>query len=754
MKNCKILYIVLLLLAVSVIPALAENKEEGVIEGTVTDKSTGELLEGANVVLKGTKIGAATDKYGKFVITNIPHGDYILEVSFIGYETYKQHVHIDDEQKAILKIFLKETVLLMNEVVVTATRTRKTSENVPIRTEVIPELVIERSQERSVLELLGKQPGIKLQIDCSACNTAGLEINGLPTPYTKIMIDGMPVSGGLGSIYGLNNISTSSLKQVEIVKGASSSLYGTDAIAGTINLLTKDPSDYPELKVDIQGTNKKSHDMSINTTRKIEKLGIAVTGYKSHQDKLDNNGDDFSEYTGYDRFGGNAKLTYEYSENTNSFFSGSVLYEDRLGGSTIATRRDIGASDDFSMYLESVLTKRQEIRGGTSHIFEGNREISIKGQYTNHDQDSWYGTRGYLANQKNYYAEATLDGSMNKYIYLFGATIQKDKYWHDLSVRDGEDNHKMNYSHNYTIPGVMFQLSRMLKKYSTELVVSGRYDHHSEHGNIWTPKIAFKLNPVDKLSWRLAYGTGFRVSNPVTEEHSGLSGLVHFEPNTNLEPEKSKNINTSLTLNLPGAKNAFKLEAGIHYTTLNNFIVQTFSIKNNITYASSENLDGMAWTRGIDLNLQYISTNGIDMTLAYGFLDSEINRNGDIHELFWVPKHKITFDGLYTLSGSGLSFSLKGQYNGSQLYNHIDFQDRISKGSRTPGYFMFDTKVELPVKNQFTLYAGINNILDFKQVDENGNSPVTNEKGEFNPGGFIWGPLQGRKIFTGIRVNY
>lgn len=730
----------------------ASSKEQGVISGTVLEKDSGEPLFSANVLLLGTTLGSATDEEGRFRIVNIPHGDYVLQVSFIGYTTYEQHVHIDDEQELIISVEMELEPITGEQIVVTATRTRKSIVDVPIRTEIVPEAIISQSAEKNVLELLARQPGIKLQVDCSACNTAGLEINGLPTPYTKILVDGMPSSGGLGSIYGLWNISTSNMQQVEIVKGASSALYGTDAIAGTINIITKDPEEYPKLQVSMQGSDKKSRDFEINASREIENWGISANGFINTQEMLDLNNDDFSEYAAYSRFGGSSKLTRVLNENSKLFASGTFMYEDRLGGSTLASRRDIGIYDSIDRYLESIISERQEFRTGYSTVLNEDVNFAVKGQVINHDQDSYYGTRGYKAQQKQYYIEATADTDVNGYNLLFGTSFTQEKYNHTLNIGTGDDLSSFRYSRDYSIPGGIVQLNRIYEPWNTEIVLSGRYDHHSEHGNIWTPRVALRTNPVKNLAWRFSMGTGFRVSNPVTEDHEGVTGVVHVDQNLNLEPEKSKNINSTVTLNLPGTQHAFKAEVGGHYTTLDNFIIQTFTIEDGITIARMENVDDTAWISGFDLNLQYYGSNGLDMTIGYGYLNSEIDQFGEKHEFFFVPKHRLSLDLLYKIPSSNITVNLRNQVYGSQLYNYIDFGDIIEKGKRTPSYSMTDIKVDYELNERMSLFTGADNIFDYKQVDT--DNPLVNATGEFNPGGFIWGPLQGRKVYAGFRLSY
>ncbi len=753
-------FLITLLILIHVINPVAADELK--LEGYVKDKKTGEPLIGANVMLKDTKLGSPTDKDGKFVIHNVPHGDYILIVSYVGYKEFEQHVHVDHNQQVTLEILIDEDVFAAETIVVTATRTKKTIRDVPIRTEVIPEAVLENAVEASAIEILGKQPGIQMQIDCSACNTAGIKINGLGTQYSKVLIDGMPSIGGLSNIYGLWNLSTGNMKQIEIVKGASSALYGSDAIAGTINIITKEPTEFPILRFSVQTSSKESKDFNFVTNRITDDWGLTVTGNYNQQNMLDENNDTFSEYAEYKRFGGSAKFNYNIDEKSRASFSGDILYEDRVGGSVLASRHDIGTSDLFSKYLESIITERQVFKGTYSYDLSSGMIFSTKGQIVNHDQDSYYGTRHYLANQKIYYAEATIIGNYNDYEWLAGATFTNEHYEHELTSIDETSI----YDYDYNIPGLMAQIHRDFDRLNSELVLSGRYDHHSEHGNVWTPRIALKINPVKDISWRVSYGTGFRVANPVTEEHGGLTGLIHFQPNTNLDPEKSNNVNSNLTFNFPGTNHAFKVELGGHYTKLDNFIIDTFTetvtSEGPVIVRSMKNGEGSAWVRGFDLNLSYLSTFGLDVSLGYGFLNSEIEEEIDDgvlekHEFFYVPRHRLTLDLLYDIPVNNLKLNLRGQFNGSQMYDYINFPDRVSKNERTPSYSLWDLKLDIPVQRQFTLFVGADNLFDYTQQSEI-NPLVTNSydsnNDDFQPTGFIWGPLQGRKVFLGLRVNY
>jgi hypothetical protein len=193
-----------------------------------------------------------------------------------------------------------------------------------------------------------------------------------------------------------------------------------------------------------------------------------------------------------------------------------------------------------------------------------------------------------------------------------------------------------------------------------KFVLAWRNNHNSEHYEAWIPSLNLKLNPLPKLSWRIANGSGFRFANSVTEKHDGIAGVVHFESSTELKPEKSRNVNTSLTLNVPGAVHALKFKIIVQQTSLDNFIVRVFENRSGIIYVSSVNVAVDACAKGIDLICQYFNYKEFDLSVVYELPDSEINRKGD--ELFWAPKYKISVGCMYTLPEYGASISLGGGF--------------------------------------------------------------------------------------------
>ena len=238
----------------------AQNSE---ILGLVTD--AGEPVPFANIYLKGTTLGTSSDIDGSYLLKKIPAGNYTLKATVLGYSDFSKNILIGANETLTITIKLMAASEQLEEMVVSGTLKAVRRSESPVPVEVYSPTFLKKNPTASIFEALQNVNGVRPQINCNVCNTGDIHINGLEGPYTLVLIDGMPIVSGLGTVYGLSGIPNSLIEQIEIVKGPASSLYGSEAVGGLINIITKSTLDAPDFFVDAFATGWGEYNLDIGT---------------------------------------------------------------------------------------------------------------------------------------------------------------------------------------------------------------------------------------------------------------------------------------------------------------------------------------------------------------------------------------------------------------------------------------------------------------------------------------------------------
>ncbi len=317
---------------------VSTNKSEttyGKVIGTVLD-SDGEPLMGVNVFISGTTIGTPSDIEGKFDITNVPVGSYEIVASMVGYKSDKIEVAVSQNKSTEVLFKLKESFYETGSVVVTGTATPYLYEESPVKTEVIPRKLIEQTRSVNLAEALGLQTGLRVENDCQNCNFTQVRILGFEGKYSQILVDGDPVVSSLAGVYALEQFPESMIGQIEVVKGGGSSLYGSGAIAGTINLITQQPQ-LNRTEIDYNAISLEGiMDHNVNATAELVsddgKNGAYIFGSIRNRNPYDRNGDGFSELGSISNQ--SIGFNYFYKPTLNSDLKVSLhrIQETRRGG--------------------------------------------------------------------------------------------------------------------------------------------------------------------------------------------------------------------------------------------------------------------------------------------------------------------------------------------------------------------------------------------------------------------------------------
>ena len=271
------------------------------IYGHVIDKNTDEHLPYIVVMLKGTTIGVSTESTGHYIMRNIPEGTFTVEVSSVGYKTQYREINVRKGHSYEVNFTLEEDLVQIDGVIVSATRSETTRRMSPTLVNVVSMDVYNRANATTVAQGLSFQPGVRVENNCQNCGFQQVRINGLDGQYTQILIDSRPIFSALAGVYGIEQLPANMVDRVEVMRGGGSALFGSSAIAGTINIITKEPVrnsaaiSHTTTSIDGSGAFDNTTDINASIVSEDNKLGLAVFGQNTAKDAWDANGDGFTE---------------------------------------------------------------------------------------------------------------------------------------------------------------------------------------------------------------------------------------------------------------------------------------------------------------------------------------------------------------------------------------------------------------------------------------------------------------------------
>lgn len=742
---------------------LTYAQENIAIRGTIMHKST--PIENATVEIIGTNYSTQTDSKGIYSFQNIPKGNYKILVTVVGYKTQRKNLAIQTSAQTQLDYELQTDENELNEVVVSGTlkAVKRLESAVPV--EVYTPVFFKKNPTPSIYEALQNVNGVRPQLNCGVCNTGDIHINGLEGPYTSVMIDGMPIVSSLSTVYGLSGIPNSLVERIEIVKGPASSLYGSEAVGGLINIITKNPINAPIFSADVFTTTWLETNVDLGMKFNINKKASSLLGlnYYLYDQTIDNDNDGFTDVTAQNRISLFNKWNFNRAQNRLFTVAVRGMYEDRWGGDIRWEKKYRGGDE---IYGESIYTKRGELLG--SYQLPTNEKIMLSFSGTMHFQDSRYGTTSYIANQKIGFLQLTWDKKIGKNDLLTGIA-SRYTYYDDNTTSTAILNE--NNPEKTWLPGIFAQDEISFSE-KHKMLFGLRYDYNSIHGNIFTPRFAYKLKINDDNILRFNAGTGFRVVNLFTEDHAALTGSRQVEITENLDPEKSVNANLNYIKKIYFSNGTFLgIETTAFYTRFSNKIVSDYETDpNKIIYT---NIDGYALSQGISCNTDINFTNGLKFILGATYMDVSNVENGIKTRPYLTENFTGTWSASYKINSIDLAIDYTGNVYSPMKLPLLSETD--PRNPYSPWYSLQNIQFTYTGWKNFELYAGIKNLLNFTpkqnnpflisriedpfdknvQYDSNGKVLVTTD----NPYGltfdttYVYGPNQGIRGFFGLRYN-
>ena len=722
--------------------------QTGTLTGIV--RIEGKAIEFINVFLSGTKLGSTTNVEGKFSIGAVPAGNYEVKITGIGYQTKILNVTVKSGETSNVDVDIKEDVSQLQEVVITGTMKEVTKMDSPIPIEVYAPSFFMKNQTPNIFEALSLVNGVQPQINCNVCNTGDIHINGLEGPYTMILIDGLPIVSSLSTVYGLAGIPNSLVKRMEIVKGPASTLYGSEAVGGVINIITKEPFSVPSFKADVFATSLGEYNVDVASGFKVGKASSLIgVNYFNYDQMRDINDDNFTDVTLQKRISFFNRWSLHRKSGKNFSLAGRYIHETRWGGE-LQWNSSLRGSDQ--VYGESIYTDRVEFIG--SYQFNASSPLQLDYSYNYHNQNSYYGIVKFLAEQQIAFTQLRWNKQVGKHELLAGTPLRY-VYFDDNTI--GTSNLSMNQPSVTFLPGVFIQDDiKFSSKFSS--LAGLRYDRHNVHGSIWTPRLSFKFSPDKNNTLRLTSGSGYRVVNLFTEDHAALTGSRQVEILNDLKPEQSWNLNLNYAHNILLQDGFINLDASVFYTYFTNKIVGDFlTDPNKIIY---DNLDGHAISKGVTLNADMSFAHGLKIISGVTLMDVyQVQNQNDMEKKIpqlQAPRFSGTFTVSQSISSAKMEIDLTGKINGPM---HLPVVANDYRPSMSPWFGLINLQITKTITSQLDMYAGVKNLLNFVPKDPflRPFDPFDKYVSENNPNGYTfdtsynYAPIQGAKIMIGLR---
>jgi outer membrane receptor for ferrienterochelin and colicins len=725
------------------------------VTGTVL--SQGQPLTSASVYIENSNTGTSTDIEGQFTLSFSNIKNPKLVISFLGYKTQIKKINSESTDLGTIELELEEA---LEEIVVSGTLKAVSKRDSPVPVEVYGQSFFKANPTASIFDALENINGVRSQLNCSICSTGSVNINGQEGSYTMVLIDGFPIVSGLSTVYGFSGIPQALIERIEVIKGPASTLYGSEAVAGVINLITKLPENTSKLSVDsfFSGWGEVNTDLAYKYQLSDKTSAILGVNYFNYSNPIDNNKDGFTDLTLQDRI----SIFNKFTIGNKFSIATRFVYEDRWGGQMGWLPKHRGGEE---LYGESIFTRRFEFFGK----YQFNKNLSFQYSFNDHNQNSAYGKILLKADQTIGFGQMVWNKNIAKHELLMGLAY-RFTFYDDNTTATFNDFSSQNMASITHLPGLFIQNQTQINPFNT-LLLGIRYDHNSIHGDILTPRINYKINNSDKSSiLRLSAGTGYRVAQVFTEDHAALTGARKVVFLDDLNPERSWNANMNFVQKFYLRKGAIiDFDFSLFTTHFSNKIIPDYETDpNKIIY---DNLTGKSTSNGISLNINLFAQGGLRINVGATYIDTYVEENG----IKTVPFLTERFQGVWKVEkkwiANDLTLDFTGTNTGALRLPTLGNLD--PRPSYSDPFSILNVQLTKTWNNTIEYYGGVKNILNFvppsnsitrpfdpfdRQVvfDQSGNALPTPSNPyalTFDPT-YVYTSNQGIRFFFGIRWKY
>jgi outer membrane receptor for ferrienterochelin and colicins len=731
------------------------------LTGQVRNPRTTLPIAGATVQLNPGARQAQTDDAGRFSFSQLPAGTYQLTIKRAGYEAIERVIHLRAaEPTTELLLELNEQPLSLETIVVTGTMKEGGRLDSPVPVEVYSNQYFLQNPTTNFFDAMAMVNGLQAMPTCNVCATGELRLNGMPGPYTQVLIDGMPIVSALSAVYGLMGIPNAMIERVEVIKGPASTLYSSEALAGLINIITKDNDCAPRLHLDYFTTTYNEHHLDIGTRVALSPKTSMLLGLNTYQlqQRWDVNKDGFTDVPLASRYSGFTKWKWKRPGERRANLFVRYLYEDRWGGE-MNWRGEFRGTD--SVYGESIFTSRVEAIGNYD-IPLASQTVRLSGSYVNHDQNSVYGSMVYLGQQQVAFGQATIAPQWGRHEWLFGAAYRFTAYDDNTQITASGDSlqlvNKPSYVH---MPGIFVQDELNFNE-RHRLLLGARLDYVRQHGLIPAFRLNYLWKPTALQRVRISAGNGFRVVNVFTEDHAALSGFRQLVIREELKPERSWNASINYTTSVILGRSVLSVDASAFYTYFTNQIFPDYATDaNKVIYA---NLAGYAVSRGLGLSLDWNWGTRLRMNVGMTYLDvfrMERDVLNQYRRTLFYHTSPFMMTGLASYNWQEIGLKIDYTMN---LYAPMELPvlPNDFRPSQSPWMSQHNLLLTKNIGKYLQIYGGVKNIFDFmplnpimrpfdpfdRRVDTN------NPQGYTFDAAYTYAPLMGRRGLFGVRWNW
>lgn len=694
----------------------------------ITDEETGEPLMGATVYAS-TTMGAIADENGLATLNNIEAENITVTISFVGYETQKHSYSIPYEGNMPIAIKMHDHHEEVEEMVVTATRTSRSIEDIPTRIEF---LGAEELQEKAVMRsaniamLLRESTGIQMQVTSPSSANQSIRIQGLDGRYTQLMKDGFPLYGGFSGGLSIMQIPPLDLRQVEVIKGSNSTLYGGGAIAGLVNLVSIRPEAEALTKIMMDQTSAGGTTLNAFHASEEAKWSYILFGSAHRQTAYDANEDNFSDLPETRSITINPTLFFKPSETDELRLALNGTFEDRWGGNLTAVDN---REPNTQNYLQENESRRMSYQLSYTKTWDENRKLSIKNSLLHFDRGIHQYQYGFDGEQTATFSEATYSFGQAKSSWLVGMNIYSDQF---------NESHANNNDRSYDqfTAGVFVQQNTQLSDLWS-LETGLRLDQSKNYGLQTLPRLSLMYKAHPKLTFRAGGGLGYQLPTIFTEDTERLSfqGLESFNLN-NLDAEQSYGGNFDINYKTAiGDEWTFSVNQLFYYTQLNNPVVLSGPVGGVYSF---QNANGNLSSKGLETNLK-LTYQDFKLFVNYALIDTELDYNAGLQKPL-TAKHNIGAVLVYE-EHEKWRIGLESYYTGKQFRSDY---------TQTDDYWIVGF-MALRKFEHISLYLNFENFSDTRQSRfEN-----INLSNSMNPEALeVWAPMDGFIVNGGIILEF
>ena len=743
------------------------------IIGDVIDKKTGDHLAFITIALKGTTLGMATDHTGHYFMKNVPVGKFTIVASAVGYKSQEKEVDVKFDATVEVDFELEEDAVMLDNVVVTANRGETKRREAPNVVNVLSPKIFETTNSTCLAQGLNFQPGVRVENDCQNCGFTQVRINGLDGPYTQMLVNGRAISGALAGVYGLEQIPANMIERVEVVRGGGSALYGSNAIAGTINIITKEP-----LRNTVTVNNTTSliggSSVDINTgfnaalVSENNKYGVSLYGTSKKREGWDANGDGYTEVGEIDGHNLGMSAYFKTSLQTKLTFDYHNTHEYRRGGdSLMLPAHDTNIAEMLEHNINMGGAKfdwftrdnkhRMQIYTSAQHIirdsyYGGGKDLNSYGLTT--DLTAVTGAQYVYSMDECLFMPANLTvGTEYQFNHLLDNALgQKDAMGnHVAKVKTNVDQKIFTYS---------AYAQNEWKNTRWTMLLGLRMDRHSMLKKpIVSPRANFRYNPTRAITLRAGYAMGFRAPQAFDEDlHIGLVQGEHvvIENDPNLTPEKSHAFNLSADF----AKSWDDVHFNFLIDGFYNVLTDVFNTDSIVTLSDGTykrtrvNMD-VATVRGVNLEARVVPMDELNIQLGSTIQQSFYN--GDVDDKILRAPNLYGYLTANYNPTRALTLSASGTYTGSMPVEYLGTETKYGAAPDPDNGIVVDTDdfFDMNLKASYDFKLGTTANLQLSLAVQNVFNSYQKDfdKGADRDAGYVYGPSLPRSYVVGLKYS-